>query len=249
MPFTFKVKRKIPHECGVAVIGKVLEGTIVASSKAVVAVGRNEYPAYIGQIVDQASGAHMQCCSGGNNVSLILIGIDARLVKPRITIVKDVGTVMPHESSYSNSEESQTNKTIRKVKEAIEVEIDRERYKKSYKKCAVAYTSNEKDYIKDIKMCVKSKEKLAPTELYVLDKLRIAYGIPEKRAQELILKTIKEYNKEKNKLLYSDAVAACLLDCGYLTANERHLLERLRVALNISEQESYTIEKDSSWDV
>ena len=98
-------------------------------------------------------------------------------------------------------------------------------------------------------MCIKETGKLAPTELYVLDKLRIAYNLSEERSRQLIFGTIKKYNAKKNELLYKDAVSACLLDCGYLTTTERYLLEKLRIALNISEQKAYSLEKDSDWNI
>ena len=111
------------------------------------------------------------------------------------------------------------------------------------------YSSVEKDFIQDVLVCIKETGKLVPTELYVLDKLRIAYNLSEERSRQLIFGTIKKYNAKKTELLYKDAISACLLDCGYLTTTERYLLEKLRIALNISEQKASSLEKDSDWNI
>ena len=54
------------------------------------------------------------------------------------------------------------------------------------------YSSVEKDFIQDVLVCIKETGKLAPTELYVLDKLRIAYNLSEERSRQLIFGTIKK---------------------------------------------------------
>ena len=63
------------------------------------------------------------------------------------------------------------------------------------------YSSVEKDFIQDVLVCIKETGKLAPTELYVLDKLRIAYNLSEERSRQLIFGTIKKYNAEKKRVI------------------------------------------------
>ena len=248
MQFSFKVKKKLTYERGVVVIGKVLSGIILNDNDVIVAVGNNEYNAHIDSIIDKPDGGYVQSCSIGNNVSLYLSGIDEQIVKPRITLVRNkaVDTSTPIDLSRKRTKESKVpkNKQKKTSKEDVhkKVQISRKIIKDDY-------SSIEKDFIQDVSVCIKRNGKLAPTELYVLDKIRSVYNITEERARQLIFSTIKRYDKEKNEIIYRDAVSACLLDCGYLTATESYLLEKLRIALNIPECKAYTIEKESDWDV
>lgn len=245
MQFTFRVKRKAVYERGAVVIGKILSGTIDKDKDVLVSVGKHEYKAHIDSIIDKPDGGYVQSCSKGNNVSLYLSGIEEQLVKPRITLVRSysvekVNSNVDKKQNQSKKEHSLIGKMPEDIlpKRSTQSQIKNE-------KCS----SVEKDFIQDVLVCIKETGKLAPTELYVLDKLRIAYNLSEERARQLILGTIKKYNAEKNELLYKDAVSACLLDCGYLTTTEKYLLEKLRIALNISEQKAYSLEKDSDWNI
>ena len=249
MQFSFKVKKKVTYERGVVVIGKVLSGTIRNDNDVIVSVGKNEYYAHIDSIIDKPDGEYVQSCSIGNNVSLYLSGIDEQIVKPRITLVrnKEIVTSMPIDLSRKQTKESKAPKDKQKKKTTKE-----DVYNKVHipqKGIKDEYSSIEKDFIQDVSVCIKRNGSLAPTELYVLDKIRTIYNISEERAHQLIISTIKRYDKEKNEMIYRDAVSACLLDCGYLTATESYLLEKLRIVLNIPECIAYTIEKESDWDV
>lgn len=245
MQFTFRVKRKAAYERGTIVFGKILSGTIDKDKDVLVSVGKNEYKAHIDSIIDKPDGGYVQSCSKGNNVSLYLSGIEEQLIKPRITVVRNysvekVNSNIDKKQNQSKKEHSKNEKIAESTlpKRNLQLQIKNEKY-----------SSVEKDFIQDVLVCIKETGKLAPTELYVLDKLRIAYNLSEERSRQLILGTIKKYNAKKNELLYKDAVSACLLDCGYLTTTERYLLEKLRIALNISEQKAYSLEKDSDWDI
>ena len=249
MQFSFKVKKKVKYDKGVAVIGKVLSGTIPNDNDVIVSVGKNDYNAHIDSIIDKPDGGYVQSCSIGNNVSLYLSGIDEQIVKPRITLVrnKEVVTSTPTDLSEKQTKESKIPKDKQKKKTSKEIVQNKVRVPRKEKKDD--YSSIEKDFIQDVMVCIKRNGRLAPTELYVLDKIRTVFNISEERAHQLITSAIKKYDKEKNEMIYRDAVSACFLDCGYLTATESYLLEKLRIALNIPECKAYTIEKDSDWDV
>ena len=245
MPFTFRVKKKATYERGTLVIGKVLSGTITQNSDVLVSLGKYEYKAHIDSIIDKPDGSYVQTCSKGNNVSLYLSGIKEHFVKPRITLVKNM-SVEKTTSGFGKKLELSKNTHSHNTKMTGGISSKEWIPSQNYKE---KYSSIEKDFIQNIFVCIKETGKLSPTELYVLDKLRITYNLSEERARQLMQVTIKKYNAEKNELLYRDAVSACLLDCGYLTTTERYLLEKLRVALNISEQKAYSIEKESDWNV
>lgn len=249
MQFSFKVKKKVTYERGIVVIGKVLSGTILNDNDVIVSVGKNEYNAHIDSIIDKPDGKYVQSCSIGNNVSLYLSGIDEQIVKPRITLVrnKELVTLTPTDLSGKQPKESKTPKDKQKKKTSKEIVQNKVRIPRKEK--MDEYSSVEKDFIQNVMVCIKRNGRLAPTELYVLDKIRTVYNISEERAHQLIISAVKRYDKEKNEMIYRDAVSACLLDCGYLTANESYLLEKLRIALNIPECKAYTIEKESDWDV
>ena len=249
MQFSFKVKKKVTYERGVVVIGKVLSGTILNDNDVIVSVGKNEYNAHIDSIIDKPDGGYVQSCSIGNNVSLYLSGIDEQIVKPRITFVRNkaIVTSTPIDLSGKRTKESKAPKDNQKKNTSKEVVHNKVRV--SRKEIKEEYSSIEKDFIQDVSVCIKRNGRLAPTELYVLDKIRTVYNISEERAHQLIISAIKRYDKEKNEMIYRDAVSACLLDCGYLTATESYLLEKLRIALNIPECKAYMIEKESDWNL
>lgn len=248
MHFSFKVKKKSAYDKGVIVIGKILSGFLSCGDDVIVAVGKNEYKAQIDSIIDKPNGGLVQRCSSGNNVSLYLAGIDEHIVKPGVTVVKNIDSKI-FVSKYSKK--SGAKKSAKREEEQNKVGTGDVVQKKTsnLKSKKYDYSSVEKNFIQDISLCLKNNGRIAPTELYVLDKLRIAYNIPEERGQQLILATIKKYDAKKNEMIYRDAVSACLLDCGYLTITESCLLEKLRVALNIPENKAYLIEKDSDWDI
>lgn len=109
-------------------------------------------------------------------------------------------------------------------------------------------TDCEKEYVKNLRCAVYRGGYLSPTEVYVLDKIRIALGLETKRAEELELKYISRIPNNKVEHDYYDAVAACLLDCNYISDSERDLLSNLRGYLRISEARAAEIEKLADWD-
>lgn len=109
-------------------------------------------------------------------------------------------------------------------------------------------TKNEKEYIKNLRSAISRYGYLSPTEVYVLDKIRIALGIGAKRAEEIELKYISRIPDDNAEHNYYEAVAACLLDCNYISDSERDLLRNLRDYLRISEARAAEIEKLADWD-
>ena len=107
--------------------------------------------------------------------------------------------------------------------------------------------SQEKEYTADITKCLKENGCISPTELFVLDKIRKSLNISDYRSHELLEITVMNYSMKKNLNIYRDAVAACLLDCGYLTHTERFLLERLRMILNIPDSLAFQLEREIDW--
>lgn len=264
MPFSFKVKKKYGHYSpGVVVIGKVLSGTISNDDNVLVKVGNNTYTARVDAICSRyPSGVNVVSCDSGNNVALYLSGISNDVIIPQTTMIQDVTY---KESLMTKIDEfvegirggkdcqplkpdippSQLKvKGIKKKEHKIKPKIS-----KLTSKAKNEYTSAEKEFIQDIQTCLKDKGRIAPTEMFVLEKIRITLNISESRGRELLASVTNKYNAIKNEAIYKEAVSACLLDSGYLTAVESTLLERLRIVLNIPEDRAYEIEKQSDWNV
>lgn len=249
MAFLFKVKKKSSYDKGVIVSGKVLSGIFFCGDDVIVAVGKNEYKSKIDSIIDKPDGGFVKSCNIGNNVSLYLVGIDEQIIKPRITVVRNVESRNSFIGKDSQEPEVKKSSEREEKKKKVKAETVIHKKKSISQSIKNEYSSVEKCFIQDISVCLKNKGGIAPTELFVLDKLRTVYNISEERGRQLIVATVKKIDLEKNEMIYRDAVSACLLDCGYLTATERYLLEKLRVALNIPEYKAYSIEKESDWKV
>lgn len=108
-------------------------------------------------------------------------------------------------------------------------------------------TSEEKEFISDIKHCLKDGGKISPTEFYILDKIRTSLSIKKSRAKELISITMNDYSLKQNEIEYRDAVSLCLLDSNFITSNERFLLDKLRISLHIDQAKAYDIERNCQW--
>lgn len=175
MLFTFRVKRKAAYERGAVVIGKILSGTIDKDKDVLVSVGKYEYKAHIENIIDKPDGDYVQSCSKGNNVALYLSGIEEQLVKPRITLVRSysVEKVNSNVDKNQNQSKKERSKNETMAEDTLPKNFTQSQIKNE--QCS----SVEKDFIQDVLVCIKETGKLAPTELYVLDKLRIAYNLSE----------------------------------------------------------------------
>lgn len=262
--FTFKVAKKRAYDSGVIVIGKILSGTIYYDDDVFVRVGKKDYKAHIDLIKEKyPNGEEVYGCSRGSNVALYLSGIHPDIIKPQITSLYSTGDDTTEDSIAEEKSElvsSSLSSTVR-PKEKIQEEKKQKKENlckqqenklketsKSKDIYSVSITSAEKEYIADVTRCLKEKGGISPTELFVLDKIRKTLNLSESKARELLEATLKNYNLEKKLNVYRDAVAACLLDCGYLTSTESFLLERLKIILNIPDSIAYQIEREVSWD-
>lgn len=112
---------------------------------------------------------------------------------------------------------------------------------------SLGLSSEEKEFIFDIKHCLKDQGKISPTEFFILDKIRASLSIKKSRAKELISLTVKDYSLKQNEIEYRDAVSICLMDSNFISSTERFLLERLRMSLNIDQSKAYDIERNCQW--
>lgn len=172
--------------------------------------------------------------------------------KPKKVQNKKKTSISKQEKSYSGlqsfdgSKENTANNSDL-VAHVSKTNLSREESGNPHPSYRNSLTSAEKEFISDIKHCLKDQGRLSPSEIFVLDKIRAALSITKIRAKELISITKKEYSYKKNEVEYRDAVSICLMDSNYITLSERFLLERLRLSLNISEQIAYEIEKNCQW--
>lgn len=109
------------------------------------------------------------------------------------------------------------------------------------------FNSKEKEFVEDIKVCLKDGGRISPSEFFVLDKIRKSLSISEERAKLLIAFVCKSYSDKQDEIEYSDAVSMCLMDSNYISDTERFLLEKLRLSLNLSQQRAYEIEQNCKW--
>ena len=98
---------------------------------------------------------------------------------------------------------------------------------------------NEQEYLDELKACLEDDGKITEKERRLLDRLRKSLGISEKRAEELEA-SLNSLNDEEKE--YIEELRACMED-GHISDRERHLLDRLRKSLGISEARAKELEK------
>ena len=106
----------------------------------------------------------------------------------------------------------------------------------------VSITSNEQEYLEEIKECLSDNNgSISNSQRRLLDKIRKSLGITESRANELesMCSTPQLTDEEKE---YLAEYKECLNDGGIITSSERRLLEKLRKSLGISENRAQEIE-------
>lgn len=245
MNFSLIIRRKTTWDYGVVVIGRIQSGIVYNNDNVIIHVEGQNFTAhveYISRRYSKYTNVYEQngvdCCSKGNNVALYLSGIGYNVIKPNRSFVKKDTTVKEH-----NNQPKEQNCT-ENINGSIKTN---DNYDTKLIDISLKLKSIEKNFVQDILMCIKRDRCITPTVLYVLDKLRDSYCISEERGRELILSTIKNFEQYKNETIYRDAVAACLLDCGYLTETESILLEKLRKTLGIPENVAYMIKKGIEW--
>ena len=103
---------------------------------------------------------------------------------------------------------------------------------------SASVTSEEQEYLEEIRACLDNDGEITSRERRLLDRLRKSLGITEARAKELEASVNSMSDEEKE---YQEELKACLED-GTISDRERHLLDRLRKSLGISEERAKAIE-------
>lgn len=99
-------------------------------------------------------------------------------------------------------------------------------------------TSNEQEYLEEIKACLEEDGEISSKERRLLDRLRKSLGITEARAKELE-DSIDDMSDDEKE--YQEELKACLED-GTISDRERRLLNCIRKSLGISEERAKEIE-------
>ena len=102
-------------------------------------------------------------------------------------------------------------------------------------------TSEEQEYLEEVKNCLEEDNEISPRERRLLDRLRTKLNISEERAKELedSLKTPQLTEDEQE---YLEEYKLCLEEDGEISSKERRLLDRLRDKLGISVERAKVLE-------
>lgn len=106
----------------------------------------------------------------------------------------------------------------------------------------MGFTSEEEEYLEEVKACLKDSGEISPRERRLLEKLSAHLNISEKRARELeetLFKAQVCLTSEEEE--YRNEYRNCLEE-GVITSRERRLLDKLRFSLGISEERAKEIE-------
>ena len=103
------------------------------------------------------------------------------------------------------------------------------------------YTSEEQEYLEEVKMCLEEDNEISPKERRLLDRLRTKLNISEERAKELE-ESLKAPQLAKEEQEYLEEYKLCLEEDGEISSKERRLLDRLRDKLGISVERAIVLE-------
>ena len=103
---------------------------------------------------------------------------------------------------------------------------------------SASLTSEEQEYLEEIKACLEEDGEITSKERRLLDRLRKSLGITEARAKELE-DSIDDLSDDEKE--YQEELKACLED-GTISDRERRLLNRIRKSLGITEERAKEIE-------
>ena len=103
------------------------------------------------------------------------------------------------------------------------------------------YTSEEQEYLDEVKMCLEEDNDISPRERRLLDRLRIKLNISEERAKELE-ESLKSPQLTEDEQEYLEEYKLCLEEDGEISSKERRLLDRLRDKLGISVERAKVLE-------
>lgn len=103
------------------------------------------------------------------------------------------------------------------------------------------YTSEEQEYLEEVKICLEEDDEISLRERRLLDRLRIKLNISEERAKELedSLNTPLLTEEEQE---YLEEYKLCMEEDGEISSKERRLLDRLRDKLGISVERAKELE-------
>lgn len=270
--FKCKIASCKKYAKGIIITGKVQRGKIVSLSKAILCSNTTQcnFDSSSAVIIHRiyVSGRIVQECVKGQQVSIYIEGVTLDQIIPNVSYLTTTPEQMEvnKESHKYTSVESSTNIKIHNMKKintpkdtsSIREEMDRlaDEIAKELFEEEISYESNykteflnseEKSYVTNVKLCMSINGYIAPTELFVLDKIRMILGIPPNRAKELLLDIVDEYKINRDESIYKDAVAMCLLDGNFITKTERSLLICLQELLHISDSKASDIEEKCKW--
>ena len=101
-------------------------------------------------------------------------------------------------------------------------------------------SETEQEYLNEVKDCLADGG-IGPRERRLLDKIREKLDITPERASELE-KTLSESELTDEEKEYMTEFKECAID-GVVSDKERHLLEKMRTMLNISEERAKELER------
>ena len=106
----------------------------------------------------------------------------------------------------------------------------------------LGYDNKEIEYIEILRDCYEDNN-ISTDERRILEKQKSKLGISEERAKELEEQIKKEMLYSKSEIEYLEEVRFCLQDDQIISQDERRILERLRIKLNIDNERAEYIEK------
>lgn len=106
----------------------------------------------------------------------------------------------------------------------------------------LGYDNKEIEYIEILRDCYEDKN-VSTDERRILERQKIKLGISEERAKELEEQIKKEVLYSKSEIEYLEEVRFCLQDDQIISQDERRILERLRIKLNIDIKRAELLEK------
>lgn len=112
----------------------------------------------------------------------------------------------------------------------------------SSQKSSYSLTTEEQEYIEELKECLADNGTISSSERRLLEKLRVKSGITEARAAELE-RSIAQPMLTEDEEDYLAEYKECLADGGTISSSERRLLEKIRIKSGISQERAAEIEK------
>jgi len=102
-------------------------------------------------------------------------------------------------------------------------------------------TPEEKEYLKELKLCLEEDNEISLRERRLLDRLRTKLNISEERAKELE-ESLKAPQLTEDEQEYLEEYKLCMEEDGEISSKERRLLDRLRDKLGISVERAKELE-------